>query len=1592
MAFDIREEADPHHDEFDEYDDVKQPAPQKFYRRRKFWICCIPTTIVVIIIAVILALYVIMPKIAQGLMNNATINFSQIDITNPSLTTMDLVMQGEMGNTGPFHADISFPGPVKVSWNGIELGTTEIPGSSSAAGGRGTLDLQSSFTITNSSAFTEFSAFMLNSESFVWHLEGKLNVKALGHTVKDLDLSKDIKVNAFNGLSGVSIQKFTLPGDDPSGKGIIVEIDTAITNPSSIQMYMGTLTLAISYKNTLVGYVSSSNLTMVRGPQTLSMKGVLIPQDTTQGLADVSELMSKYIGNSLADTIATGFDVKPDGVNSLEWLSTAVKNLKLTVPLQSPQPLHLIKSLNLGAMGLVFTPPTAYEPATTSTGVLANYTLPDGFNFKIQFTEVANSLAIARNNVTIASLNSSYNPSTSDMAAGTLTFNLLSTPLLVPETSRQAFQEFNRDLTIGSNLPFNVVGLASVYANTSIGLVNLVNIPLNASTELSGLQSLGNPAPTITALQVTSGTTTSLGLAITVVIVNPSSISLSAGDVILDLVYNGARLGTVTLPNLAIVPGENIVQATSSIDPAASPQGIELLTLYTGGTGASVNIVGTPTSTSIDSLSLAFGALSIGSQMPGLDSKLLVGASLVVLDTTLVNGLAQTVVTLNNPFVPSMTILSIDSKITYGDVSLGTVTATFPSPPVIPGTSQGTITASLALNTNPLDLVSLIRNQAVKNGLNTDAFDGLLTIMHGGNPPASLFNGFNVADFVIKAMAGLTVDITLTTTVKVGDYQVTIPYTQNGVPTTTDQSILKLIPLVGTPIAQLLVEQSALAFDSVKILTPSETTFQTDIVGAITNTGPLDAQILFPNAVTVSYAGKPLGTMIMPTVNAVAGKGADLNLTGVAFTVTDSAAFADFNVFAVNNEKFDWTISASGLVVNAMGVSLPGVNMVKVVTLDGFNKLAGLQLVSYIINNIDDTGLHMAISASVANPSTIGMTIPVATFNTAFHGKVLGPAVAQGLTLVPHGSSSFALTVTIAAGGDDLTPYLSGIFQNALNGIATPLEAHGVSAPGVSWLDAAIKSLSLDTFLPPLTAPPIESVAIDAMSMDFTCATCDWAPKAISTITAKTNLPFANGAPIVQLSQNVQIMDSANQLVGTLNTPYAFANATGSLVTTTSPWSPLTVADESHEIFENFIGDLNSATTYQLGLSGTSDSILDLGSLGKVEVKGIKLDVKSTLEGLQGLKKMTLATLLSLAGVAITEVGAEDRYFYKVVSIANIFNPSKLTLTLGDLKLRTGIDYTEENYVGITTSYNVTLAPGDNMILAETMLDLQLPASYPGVIQKLTEFNVPVEMFLYTGQDPSPNKALSAGLKNLKTSMIFLPISDPSIVGPSPYPNVQWKMEFLPSTPQDDFLRLTGTITNPYVNMPLRFISPNVPEGDPNWVYGMQDSSVTIIGSSGTPVRIFDFENDVAQFSLAPGESKTVSFKLTITSVAPPTRDSVATLIENIKNGARVHLALTPLIALGGNPLPFRATNWNSANFMKEGIQLEAEPNAQRLLEWWDTKFPPVATTTTATIATTSPLVATTTDPALVTTTADPTSTVASTVASTETPNPVPTP
>ncbi|KAF9409239.1 hypothetical protein BGZ94_002011, partial [Podila epigama] len=1051
---------------------------------------------------------------------------------------------------------------------------------------------------------------------------------------------------------------------------------------------------------------------------------------------------------------------------------------------------------------------------------------------------------------------------------------------------------------------------------------------------------------------VVAGSATDLTMAITVVIVNPSSISLSAGDVVLDLMYKGARLGTVTMPNLSIVPGANTVEASSTIDPRSSPEGLELLNLYTSGAGASVSIVGTPTSTAVDSLALAFGALNIGSQMPGLDAKLLAGASLVVLDTTLVNGLAQTIVKVNNPFVPPMSILSIDSTITYNGVALGTVVSTFPTPPVIPGVGQGEITASLAMNTNPHDLVTLIRAQAVKNGLDTTAFDGLLSLQAGGNPPSSIFEGFNVADFTLKAMSGLVVDITMTTTVKLGDYEVTMPYTQTGVATTTDQTILKLIPVVGSPIAQLLVDGSVLGFDAINILTPGEDSFMTDISGKIGKTGPLDAEIEFPNPVTVSFQGKAIGSMKMPTVKAIANEGAVLNLLGVPFTITDKAAFTDFNIYALTQKSFEWTISTSGLVVNAMGVSLPGVSMTKTVSLDGFDSLAGLKLLSYTIDDVNDAGMHLTITSEIANPSTIGMTIPQSIFNTLAHGTVLGPAVATDLTLVPHATSAFFLKATIATGNGNMVPYLAAIFGNAVTGVYTDLEAQGVGAPGVSWLDAAIKKLLLKTQLPPLPEEPIESVEINAMGMDFSCPTCEWAPKATSTITAKTRLPFVKGPPISELQQDIDVLDKDGNRVGRLLTTWSVANATGPYVTTTTEEAELKIYDDAHDTYIKFIDDLNFATKYNLGLRGTANSKLNLGALGIVPVMGIKLDVISNLDGLQGLKDVKFLNLITMKHIAPNQ-GA--------INLINIHNPSKLTLKIGDLAMNTGMYDTVEAICAVSIIKDLTLAPGDNSVVADTTVNTDLVTGQ----EMMAKFQdpTPTTLYLRPFDGSVKNPALDKGLQNLRQTLTLPPLLMGNMSA-LPYGR-EWSLSCPESSVTDGVCSMTTTVGNPFYGLSLNVKSVDSTELEP-WagpssaLMGVQLGN----GASFRVLKMFEFIPPNA-YTLQGYESKTMSFPVKFTPEMDPTEPFAIWLAGGSKP-VQLQIQMISLATMGSAPDLTAQYWWSDFLYMNPDdanlpfpppvfIDLRVGADLTNLKKYWDNLQNPPAPVAPVTPVTPSP-------------------------------------
>ncbi|KAG0274463.1 hypothetical protein BGZ95_009782, partial [Linnemannia exigua] len=452
LPYDEREED---YQEFEEYDEVNKPATRPFYKRRKYWIFCAILTVLIIAVAVPIGLFVILPKVAQSILNQSQMGFKSIQISNPTNESMLMSMNGELTNTGPFSANIKFPEPIQVYYGDVLLGSMTLP-DAKASGGRGDLIAEAPFNIADQAAFGSFSADMMGNEKFTWKLKSKVTIVALGRTVSDLTLDKDLEVLGMGGFPGVQILKFDLPSDAAPGQGINLVIDTAMNNPSPIGVTLGTIVLDIGFN-----------------------------------------------GTPLGQTTARGVSVLPDGVNEVGWLSVGLKSMVLKVALKAPAPLNIIKSIALGPMGMNWTNTDAYAPLANSPGVVAGFEMPFGFTLNV--TQVQNNMTVIYNNKSMAVLNAAEwgaAVTTKDASGTAINFALPPTPFAINADSHADFDDFVNKLTVGASQPFSVAGTAGTVAMTPIGEVKITGIPFKSDVALSGLQGLKTEPTVINSLTV----------------------------------------------------------------------------------------------------------------------------------------------------------------------------------------------------------------------------------------------------------------------------------------------------------------------------------------------------------------------------------------------------------------------------------------------------------------------------------------------------------------------------------------------------------------------------------------------------------------------------------------------------------------------------------------------------------------------------------------------------------------------------------------------------------------------------------------------------------------------------------------------------------------------------------------------------------------------------------------------------------------------------------------------------------------------------------------------------------------------------------
>jgi hypothetical protein len=133
-------------------------------------------------------------------------------------------------------------------------------------------------------------------------------------------------------------------------------------------------------------------------------------------------------------------------------------------------------------------------------------------------------------------------------------------------------------------------------------------------------------------------------------------------------------------------------------------------------------------STPIESLTEAFNFVRLNSTLNGLGIKLINNAALEVLPTTgVTDNVANTFVSLNNPFTAPLIITNVQSNVTARGIFVGRITVDTNF--VAAGKQASTSPAfAFVLNLFPPDLFSLLRELVIESGQNPAYLDGVVQL------------------------------------------------------------------------------------------------------------------------------------------------------------------------------------------------------------------------------------------------------------------------------------------------------------------------------------------------------------------------------------------------------------------------------------------------------------------------------------------------------------------------------------------------------------------------------------------------------------------------------------------------------------------------------------------------------------------------------------------------------------------------------------------------------------------------------------------------------------------------------------------------
>ncbi|KAF8540376.1 hypothetical protein BDD12DRAFT_30995 [Trichophaea hybrida] len=294
---------------------------------KKWWWAHIIVFLILALVAILIAIFAIIPAVAQKLINKTTLTVNSLSIINPTASSFEISMNSTIhGATGAAaHARIEgFKVKLFLDDNGKTpiRSIFEMPVPETHGGGDiPVIQNNVPITIGDMGALDAFAATLMDAYDMRIGMRGRTKIW-LGKVSAGVNYNEVVTLKAFNKLDGMVITNYTIYTNNTKGN---VGGDVMIPNPTVTTIDMGDVGLKIAYNNTQLGVGLIENLVLRPGNHTYKFMSTI----------DENQLIPLAVAAGKKASLTIGSNGTSINGVKIPWLSKPLEALDTIVPVNT---------------------------------------------------------------------------------------------------------------------------------------------------------------------------------------------------------------------------------------------------------------------------------------------------------------------------------------------------------------------------------------------------------------------------------------------------------------------------------------------------------------------------------------------------------------------------------------------------------------------------------------------------------------------------------------------------------------------------------------------------------------------------------------------------------------------------------------------------------------------------------------------------------------------------------------------------------------------------------------------------------------------------------------------------------------------------------------------------------------------------------------------------------------------------------------------------------------------------------------------------------------------------------------------------------